>query len=128
MDSSELFRSCANEHVAAAALLSLGGALVGRVDVAALPAGLTRGALVASLVAEYDRKASPALRRQLLRAMRRAQMPILAGLRHVLEVALRGAFEPAPRRALYCRWRPPVLNWVADSAQLARDDMRRVLH
>ena len=128
MDSSELFRTCANEHVAAAALMSLGGALVARVDGAALPTGQTRGALVAGLVAEYDRKASPALRKQLVRAMGRAQMPILAGLRHVLEVALRGAFESAPRRALYCRWRPPVMNWVADSALMARDGQRRVLH
>lgn len=128
MESSELFRSCANEHVAAAALLSLGSALMARIDRAAEPTGATRGALVASLVAEYDRKASPALRKQLLRAMSCAQMPILAGLRHVLKVALSGAFEPAPRRALYCRWHPPVLNWVPDSASLARDDLRRVFH
>ncbi|MCW2285976.1 hypothetical protein M2323_003813 [Rhodoblastus acidophilus] len=128
MDSSELFRSCANEHVAAAALMSLGGALVERIDRAALPIGVTRGAFVANLLAEYDRKASPELRKQLVRAMSRAQMPILAGLRHVLQVALRGAFEPAPRRASYCRWRPPVLNWAAESASLAREDLRRVLH
>jgi len=128
MDSGELFRTCANEHVAAAALLCVGGALVARIDTVALSDGLTRGAQVARFLAEYDRRASPALRKRLVRAMGRAQMPLLTGLRHVLEVALRGAFESAPRRALYCRWRPPVANWMTDSAALAREDMRRVLH
>jgi len=128
MEAMQLFRSCANQHVAAAALACIGGGLVAKIDNAALPAGLTRGALVASMVAEYDRKASPALRKQLERCMRRAQMPILAGLRHVLEVALRGAFDFAPRRSRYCRWSPPVPYWAANSAAFARDDMRHVLH
>ena len=35
MEASELFRTCANEHVAAGALRSLGGALLRRIDAAA---------------------------------------------------------------------------------------------
>ncbi|MBB4197358.1 hypothetical protein CCR94_13670 [Rhodoblastus sphagnicola] len=128
MESSELFRSCANEHVAAAALLCVGGALVSRIDQAALPAGLTRGALVASLVSDYERKASPALRRLLARGMRRAEMPILAGLRHVLDCALAGAFDLAPRRARRSQWRAPALNWVAESAPFICGEPRHALH
>jgi hypothetical protein len=115
MEASELFRSCANEHVAAAALLCLGGALVGRIDRAALPSGLTRGAQVARLVEEYERKASPAMRRQLLRGMSRAEMPILAGLRHVLDAALNQAFDIAPRPSRHPKWRSPSLNWGSEA-------------
>jgi hypothetical protein len=130
MEASELFRSCANEHVAAAALVCLGGALVARIDRAALPAGLTRGALVASLVAEYDRKASPGMRRQLLRGMRRAEMPILAGLRHVLEAALNQAFDFTPRSVFRSAWRGPHMNWGAEPLPFdcASDRRAHVLH
>ena len=115
MEASELFRSCANEHVAAAALICVGGALVSRIETAAMFAGLTRGALVARLVAEYDRKASPALRKQLDRGMRAAEMPILAGLRHVLEAALEGVYDLAPRRLHPSRFRAPTLNWTVET-------------
>src|SRR5271165_6655969 len=93
MRSTELFRTCANEHVAAAALACIGGTLEGRVAAAARRAGLTPGAYVANLVADYDRKASPKRRQSLENGMFRNQMPILAGLRHVVHVALEGAWD-----------------------------------
>ena len=95
MRTNELFRSCANEHVAAAALACIGGALEKRVVVAARRAGLSSGAFVARLVADYDRKASPKRRKSLEQGMFRHQMPILAGLRHVVQVALEGAWDSA---------------------------------
>jgi hypothetical protein len=132
MEAKELFRTCANEHVAAGALLSLGGALLRRIDAAASSAEVSRGALAAGLVVEYDRKASPAMRRQLMRSMRRAQMPILAGLRHVLDASLRGVFDVAPRRSRFCRWSPPALTppplWTGEGGSLGRGALRQALH
>ncbi len=95
MRSNELFRSCANEHVAAAALACIGGPLEKRVAIAAQRAGLSSGAFVARLVADYDRKASPGRRKSLEKGMFRNQTPILAGLRHVVQVALEGAWDNA---------------------------------
>jgi hypothetical protein len=119
MEASELFRTCANEHVADAALSCIGGGLVSRIETIAERVGQTRGALVARLVEEYDRKASPSLRRQLDLGMGRDDMPILAGLRHVLEQSLLGAWEFAPRRSPRPVWRSPVLNWAAESTPFA---------
>jgi len=128
MEASELFRSCANEHVAAAALLCIGGALVSRIDKAALPAGVTRGALVARLVGDYERKASPALRRTLMRGMSRSETPILDGLRHVLDCALGGMLDLAPHRMRRPQWRAPTLTWVAEAAPFASAAPRHALH
>ncbi len=91
MRSTELFRSCVNEHVAAAAMACIGGALQKRVAVAARRAGLTPGAYIVRLVAEYDRKASPNRRNSLEMEMFRQDMPILAGLRQVVESGLEDA-------------------------------------
>ena len=93
MRSTELFRTCANEHVAAAALACIGGGLKKRVTRAARTAGVTDGAYVARLVADYSRKASPGRRQSLEQGMIREEMPILAGLRHVVEVALEEEFD-----------------------------------
>ncbi|WP_294533117.1 hypothetical protein [uncultured Rhodoblastus sp.] len=99
MRTTELFRSCANEHVAAAALACIGGTLQRRVIAAARRAGLSRGALVARLVADYDRMAGPKRRQSLEQGMVRHPMPILAGLRHVVHVALEGEWEIQPSRS-----------------------------
>jgi hypothetical protein len=99
MRSTELFRSCANEHVAAAALACIGGALKKRVATAARRADLTTGAFVARLVADFDRKASPRRRKSLEQGMFREQTPILAGLRHVVEAALAGEWDVAAPKA-----------------------------
>jgi hypothetical protein len=95
MRTTELFRSCANEHVAAAAMACIGGKLHKRVTVAASHAGLSSGAFVARLVADYDRKASPMRRKHLEKGMGGDPMPILAGLRHVVESALEGEWDVA---------------------------------
>jgi hypothetical protein len=99
MRSTELFRSCANEHVAAAALACIGGTLEKRVTVAARVAGLSLGAYVAGLVADYDRKAGPKRRKSLEQGMIRHQTPILAGLRHVVHVALAGDWDVPTARS-----------------------------
>ena len=99
MRTTELFRSCANEHVAAAAMACIGGRLHKRVEVAARHAGVSSGAYVAQLVADYDRKASPRRRKHLEMGMGSDPMPILAGLRHVVESALEGEWDVATPKA-----------------------------
>lgn len=93
MRTTELFRTCSNEHVAAAALASVGGRLQRRVTTRAGRDGVAVGRLVAALLADYDRRASPARRRELESRMQDVDMPLLAGLRHVLETALAGAWD-----------------------------------
>ncbi|MGP0103776.1 hypothetical protein [Rhodoblastus sp.] len=93
MRTNELFRTCANEYVAAAALACIGGRLERRVALAARRADLSIGAFVAGLVTDYDRKASPRRRTTLEMGMIRHDTPLLAGLRHVVETALEGAWD-----------------------------------
>jgi hypothetical protein len=115
MRTTELFRTCANEHVAAAALACIGGRFERRVGVAARRAGLSIGAFVAGLVAEYDRKASPRRRKVLEMGMFGNDMPILAGLRHVVETTLDDAWDAALDAARdYSR--APSLAGARDSA------------
>jgi hypothetical protein len=122
MRTTELFRTCANEHVAAAALACIGGTLQKRVTVAARRAGLSSGAFVARLVDDYDRQASPKRRKSLELGMVRHPMPILAGLRHVVHVALEGDWDvaaaktAAPSKALGEGW----IRWSQDRTAAER--------
>ena len=95
MRTTELFQTCANEYVAAAALACIGGRLERRVAAAARRADLSIGAYVARLVGDYDRKASPRRRKTLEMGMLRQDTPLLAGLRHIIETALEGAWDGA---------------------------------
>ncbi len=128
MQTGELFRSCSNEYVAAAALRCIGGGLLRRIDSAAQLAGLTRGALVARLVIEYDRKASPSLRKQLALNMRYNEIPILAGLRHVLEAALAGSWDFSSHRAHDPQWRGAGFHWAVEPKPVAGNQGWRALH
>jgi hypothetical protein len=120
MRSNELFRSCANEHVAAAALACIGGALHRRVMAAARRAGLSSGAYVANLLADYDRKASPRRRNHLEQGMMRQPMPILAGLRHVVESAMDGEWDVAQEGALGEAQTVTLVSWPVGRARRAR--------
>ena len=93
MRMNELFRTCANEHVAAAALACIGGAFERRIAAAARRSGLTAGAMATRLLEEFDHKASPKLRAWLEGAMEGQDMPILAGLRRALETVLEGGWD-----------------------------------
>jgi hypothetical protein len=124
MRTTELFRSCANEHVAAAALACIGGTLHKRVIAAARRAGLSTGALVVRLVADYDRKAGPKRRKSLEQGMVRHPMPILAGLRHVVHVALESEWDiPAARpRATGKGLEDGRIRWPNDRSALERNE------
>jgi hypothetical protein len=74
------------------------------------------------LVTDYDRKASPGRRKILEIGMLRHDTPLLAGLRHVLETALEGAWEGAlgvahdhsrTPASLAIRGRSPRFTWSA---------------
>lgn len=132
MQTTELFRTCANEYVAAAALACIGGRLERRVAAAARRADLSIGAYVARLVADYDRKASPRRRKSLEMGMLRHDTPLLAGLRHVVETALEGAWDGVldmvpeyarARGALMARGASSPFSWSAPrhGALRARD-------
>ena len=128
MRSKELFRSCANEHVAAAALACIGGTLHRRVMAAARRAGLSNGAYVASLLADYDRKASPRRRKHLEQGMTCEPMPILAGLRHVVETAMDGEWDLAPEGACSGAETTAMVSWPVIRARRSRGTQVKMLY
>jgi hypothetical protein len=128
MGSKELFRSCANEHVAAAALACVGGTLHRRVTAAARRVGLSSGAYVSSLLADYDRKASPHRRRHLEQGMRCAPMPILAGLRHVVETALDGEWDVASEVVPSEAETTTLITWPVGRARRSRGASVKMLY
>ncbi len=130
MRSTELFRSCSNEHVAAAAMACIGGALEKRVVAAARSAGLSHGAYVVRLLVDYDRKAGPKRRKALEQGMSRGDMPILAGLRHVVETALEEAWDQvgATREEGDDDLDPAVFPWSGGAALLRDGAVLKVLH
>lgn len=84
----EIVHSCSNEKVAQAALASLGLAFATRVRGEAEYHGVSAGAYVARLVSEFDSAADAGERRCIDKAMERADQPILAGLRLIIESRL----------------------------------------
>ncbi len=130
MRSTELFRSCSNEYVAAAAIACIGGALEKRVVAAARSAGVSHGAYVVRLLVDYDRKAGPRRRKALEQGMLHGDMPILAGLRHVVETALEGAWDQAGARleapADDCD--PAIFPWSGGAAVFRDGTVLKVLH
>jgi hypothetical protein len=128
MRSRELFRSCANEHVAAAALACIGGTLHRRVVAAARRAGLSNGAYVASLLADYDRKASPRRRKHLEQGMSCQPMPILAGLRHVVETAMDGEWDVASEGACSEAEIARLVPWPVSRARRTRGTQVKMLY
>jgi hypothetical protein len=88
MLSNEILRTCNNEHIAAAALGCIGGALEHRVARAAQAEGLSNGAYVARVVRAFPQKTGPAGLSCLQQRIDGDEMPILAGLALIVETAL----------------------------------------
>ena len=107
MQIDEILHSCANAHVARAALVSIGGDFAVRVERAAFEYGLTPGAFAAVAVRKFSQTAHPETRVRVARAMCGADQPVLHGLRVILETVLEagededdvGADEKPRRRA-----------------------------
>ncbi|WP_237481620.1 hypothetical protein [Lichenibacterium dinghuense] len=85
----DILHSCADEGIAGAAVASIGGPFAAAVRAEADRAGLTVGALTASLVSGFARDASERDWRELTAAMAGADHPVLAGLQVMAERALR---------------------------------------
>ena len=105
MQIDEILHSCANAHVARAALVSIGGDFAVRVERAAFEYGLTPGAFAAVAVRKFGQTAHPDTRVRVARAMCGADQPVLRGLRVILETVLEAGEdaddmddEPEPRR------------------------------
>jgi hypothetical protein len=102
---SEVLRACSNARVAEAAVASIGGAVWARVCVEAEAGEGDPGELAAQLVREFDDHACPAVRASVEEGMRGSELPVLAGLRHILAHALlrralartRAPREPSPQ-------------------------------
>lgn len=84
----ELIRSCTHEKVAEAAVLSIGDAFRDRVLLLARVSGQTPGAFVADLVRRFAEDASEADWEALAGAIAGRDMPILCGLRWIVETAI----------------------------------------
>ncbi len=130
MRTTELFRSCSNEHVAAAALACIGGSLEQRVETAARRAGLSRGALIVRLLCDFDRKADPKRKKTLEQGMSTNEMPILAGLQQVVETALEGAWDGAEvrRETRPEKFANPRVFWSGGAAVLRDGSVQTILH
>jgi hypothetical protein len=106
----EIIFTCSNPHVARAAVLSIGGDFARRFSSDAASRNLSSGLLAAKLVREFARHAGDGDWEGLDDAVRGADMPILSGLRHILEreTKLKGEDVPArlappPSKILWCR-------------------------
>jgi hypothetical protein len=85
----EIVRTCSNAHIARAALVSIGGDFADRFAADATRREMGSGVLAARFVRAFAKHA-PAGERQSVEALTRgADQPILAGLRYILDIALR---------------------------------------
>ena len=81
---SDLLHSCAHEDVAEAAVASIGGDLVERLQAEAGERGVSVGRLAAGVVRSFAREASERDWRDLVDACRGQDVPVLCGLRIIL--------------------------------------------
>jgi hypothetical protein len=97
----EIIKSCSHEKVAQAAISSIGTEFEQRVETAARERGVRTGIFVASAVRRFERTAGDDEWADLARAMERKDMPILCGLRHILEMTLAGQVQAMHRGGAY---------------------------
>ena len=91
----EVVLTCSNPHVARAAIASIGGDFAHRFSRDAAERNLPSGLHAARLVRHFARNADEGDWEGLCEAVRGADMPILAGLRFILERSLERAFDRA---------------------------------
>ena len=84
-----LIHTCSNEHVARAAVRSLGGELAARVAREADRCGKSVGAYVADILRDFERSSDLTVWGQAERSSRDADQPLLAALYFVLDHTLR---------------------------------------
>jgi hypothetical protein len=87
----ELIHSCSHERVAHAALLSIGADFHRKVNALARISGQTGAAFAVARVSEFALKADVAQWSGIASAMSGKDMPVLSGLRYILEPHLAAA-------------------------------------
>ena len=85
----EIVSTCSNPHVARAALASIGGDFARGFERDAANRNLSSGILASRLVSRFVRRAGDRDWEGVGKATRDADMPILSGLRYILERGLR---------------------------------------
>ena len=104
----EIVTTCSNPHVAGAALASIGGDFERGFARDATSRNLSTGALASRLVRAFVCRADDSDWDSLVEVTRGAEMPVLTGLRHLLERAREidegawrgGLHKPTPARSL----------------------------
>jgi hypothetical protein len=81
----EIIVTCSNPHVAHAAVASIGGDLARRLELDADRGSVSLGVLASRRVCDFVRRAQVSDWKGLRAAARGADMPILSGLRYILE-------------------------------------------
>ena len=81
---SDLLHSCANDRVAEAAISSIGGPFASRLQREAESHGVSLGGLASGRVRTFARQASERDWRDLARAVRNQDFPVLTGLQVIL--------------------------------------------
>ncbi len=90
MISCEIIRSCSHEKVAEAAVISVGPAFRDRIALLAAASDMRSGLYVATLVRRFRDEASDAEIEGLTRVIAGSDMPILEGLRWIVEIMIDG--------------------------------------
>jgi len=85
MSIDEIVHTCSNEHVARAAVASIGVSFASRVKFVADLLGVSVGVFTAKTVRTFGQEATAGARREVMRAMIRSDQPILRGLEAILE-------------------------------------------
>jgi hypothetical protein len=103
----EIVHTCSNEHVAKAAVASIGLAFASRVKCAADLHGVSIGVFAARAVREFGEDTEPLERRAIDRAIHKTDQPILRGLQIILErqleeLTLPGRWRDLKRAARQC--------------------------
>jgi hypothetical protein len=90
----EIVHSCSNHFVAKAALASIGGDFARRVARIACDQRMPTGVFVAATVKNFSREADDDEWDGLVEALRGADLPILTGLRYIVDRGLRKGERP----------------------------------
>ena len=85
----EIVLTCSNPHVARAAVASIGGDFEWRFSRSAASHNLSSGRFAATLVCDFARRAEDGDWEALDEATHGADMPILSGLRYILDRAIK---------------------------------------
>jgi hypothetical protein len=104
----EILWTCSNPHVARAAVASIGGDFARKFSRDAANRNLSSGLLASRLVGEFARHAGDGDWKALDDAVRGADMPILSGLRYILDRAMKRKSDDATKRV---RLPPPSVLW-----------------